>query len=85
MNSKGDASKKNWQDFTIEKLVNFKIKIKIQELCSIYSQDGLRFRMSDDLYNLVNYRSHQLEKPFVYVGAEMGALVARFYTSLNER
>ena len=40
--------------------------------------------MSDDLFNLITYRSHQLEKPFIYVGAELGALVARFYASLNE-
>ena len=39
--------------------------------------------MADDLYRLLRYSSQQ-EKPFIMVGSEMGALVARFYTTIYE-
>ncbi len=39
--------------------------------------------MVDDFRRLTSYSS-QLEKPFILVGAELGALVARFYTQVYE-
>ncbi len=40
--------------------------------------------MADDLHRLVTLSSQQ-EKPFVLVGSELGAMVARFYTQLYPR
>ncbi len=40
--------------------------------------------MADDLHKLVTYSSQQ-ERPFILVGSEIGALIARFYTQLYER
>ncbi|XP_064642934.1 uncharacterized protein LOC135497133 [Lineus longissimus] len=40
-------------------------------------------RMADDLSKLITVSSEQ-PKPFILVGSEMGALVARFYTQLYE-
>jgi surfactin synthase thioesterase subunit len=39
--------------------------------------------MVDDLHRLVTYSSPQ-EKPFILVGAEMGAVVSRFYAQIYE-
>ena len=41
-------------------------------------------RMTDDVHTLITYRTHQVDKPFIYVGAELGALVARFYANIYE-
>ena len=40
--------------------------------------------MTDDVHTLITYRTHQVDKPFIYVGAELGALVARFYANIYE-
>jgi len=41
-------------------------------------------RMVDDLHTLVTYSSQQ-PRPFLFVTAEIGSLVARFYTQVYER
>ena len=40
--------------------------------------------MADDLFHLFTVSSQQ-DKPFILVGAELGALVAQFYTNIYER
>jgi len=49
---------------------------------------GLRLlllcRMVDDLHTLMTYSSQQ-PRPFLFVAAEIGSLVARFYTQVYER
>ncbi|XP_041361636.1 uncharacterized protein LOC121377635 [Gigantopelta aegis] len=40
-------------------------------------------KMADDLFHLFTVSSQQ-EKPFILVGAELGALVAQFYTNIYE-
>ncbi|ELU06107.1 hypothetical protein CAPTEDRAFT_181535 [Capitella teleta] len=40
-------------------------------------------RMADDLHCLITYSSSQ-EKPLILVGAELGAVVSRFYTQIYE-
>jgi len=40
--------------------------------------------MVDDLHTLVTYSSQQ-PRPFLFVTAEIGSLVARFYTQVYER
>ena len=44
----------------------------------------LLYRMVDDLHTLLTYSSQQ-PRPFLFVTAEIGSLVARFYTQLYER
>ena len=39
--------------------------------------------MADDLHQLVTYSSQQ-ERPFIMVGSEVGATIARFYAQLYE-
>ena len=40
--------------------------------------------MADDLHKLVTHSSQQ-DRPFIMVGSEVGAMIARFYTQLYER
>ena len=40
--------------------------------------------MADDLHRLVTFSSQQ-DRPFVIIGSEVGAMIARFYTQLYER
>jgi len=49
----------------------------MSEVCAMY-------RMVDDLHALVTYSSQQ-PRPFLFVAAETGSLVARFYTQVYER
>jgi len=44
----------------------------------------LACRMVDDLHTLTTYSSQQ-PRPFLFVAAELGSLVARFYTQVYER
>ena len=40
-------------------------------------------RMSEDLHRLITGASQQ-PKPFIFVGADLGAIVARFYAQMYE-
>ncbi|KAK2153006.1 hypothetical protein LSH36_311g03056 [Paralvinella palmiformis] len=40
-------------------------------------------RMVDDLHRLITYSSQQ-EKPFIFVGVELGAMIGRFYAQVYE-
>lgn len=40
-------------------------------------------RMSEDINRLVTATSQQ-PKPFIFVGADLGALISRFYTQMYE-
>jgi len=40
--------------------------------------------MVDDLHRLITYSSQQ-EKPFIFVGVELGAMIGRFYAQVYER
>lgn len=42
------------------------------------------FRMADDLNKLIT-TSSQEPQPFILVGAELGALVAQFYTQMFDK
>lgn len=41
-------------------------------------------RMSEDLNRLITLTSQQV-KPFIFVGSDLGAIIARFYTQIYER
>ena len=53
------------------------------EILNRISDDELYSRMSEDLNRLVTLTSQQ-PKPFIFVGADLGALISRFYTQMYE-
>ncbi len=66
------------QEFTIERYS--KNSYKMMLLLMDYSRD---LRMVEDLRRLISTSSQQ-ERPLIFVGAELGAMIARFYTQIYD-
>ena len=71
-----NASRHRGMDFTVEKSSS-----SIDPDNAVRS--FVRFRMSEDLHRLVTATSEQ-PRPLIFVAADLGALVARFYTQMYE-
>ncbi len=66
-------------------LAGYFLKIDLKfKAGNLIGLDLVIFRMVDDLHRLVTQSSSQ-PRPFILVGSELGALVARFYTQSFER